>query len=179
MPKGWATRQMTPKQDLVPLRRTIRPYVGQIVILAAVTAFAVYESFASSDWGFMWAPAVFLPLYGVYFLYFGVKYRVLWDKDSVVMRASGGAERRIQFDEITSVKNERSSAGDVLAQSRPFFRIAVYRNRDPNGFVDISLRHFRLEDVEELLTAIRKSRPDLSVPRTSRSDASGKARSRV
>ena len=170
---------MTPNRNLVPLRRTVRPYVGQIVILAAVTAFAVYESFASSDWGFMWAPAIFLPLYAIYFLYFGMKYRVLWDNDSVVMRASGGAERRIQFDEIASVKNEVSSAGDVLAQSRPFFRIAVYSNRDPNGFVDISLRHFQLEGVEELLAAIRKIRPDLSVPRTSRNDARGKARSRV
>ncbi len=169
---------MTPKQDLVPLRRTIRPYIGQIAILAVVTAFAVYESFASSDWGFMWAPAVYLPLYAVYFLYFGMKYRVLWNKESVVMRATGGAERRIQFDEITSVKNERSTAGDVLAQSRPFFRIAVYRNRDPN-FVDISLRHFRLQDVEELLAAIQKSRPDLCVPGTLTNEASGKAKSRV
>ena len=170
---------MTTKQNLVQLRRTIRPYVGQIVILVAVTAFAVYESLASSDWGFMWAPAVFLPLYAIYFLYFGMKYRVLWNNGSVVMRARGGAERRIQFDEIASVKKEVSSAGDVLAQSRPFSRIAVYPNRDPDGFVDISLRHFKLEDVEELLAAIRKSRPDLCVPSTLMNDASGKARSRV
>ena len=96
-----------------------------------------------------------------------MKYRVFWDEESVVMRARGGPDRRIRFDEITSVKKEISSAGDVLAQSRPFSRIAVYRNHNPDGFVDISLRHFRLEDVDELLEAIRKSRPDLCVPRTS------------
>ena len=90
-----------------------------------------------------------------------------------------GAERRIQFDEIASVKKEVSSAGDVLAQSRPFSRIAVYPNRDPGGFVDISLRHFKLEDVEELLAAIRKRRPDLSVPGTSINCASGEAGPRV
>jgi hypothetical protein len=166
---------MTSDRELVPLRRTIRPYVGQLVILAAVTVFAVYESVASSDWGFMWAPAVFLPLFGIYFLYFGMKYRVLWSKEAVVMRASGGAERHIPYDEISRVRNEVSSANDVLAQSRPFFRIAVYGSRDPNTFVDISLRHFRLEDIQELLATIRNRRPDLDVPMISK-DSVGRLR---
>jgi hypothetical protein len=160
--------QMTSDRELVPLRRTIRPYVGQLVILAAVTVFAVYTSVASSDWGFMWAAAVFLPLFGVSFLYFGMKYRVLWSKEAVVMRASGGAERRIPYDEISRVKNEVSSANDVLAQSRPFFRIAVYSSRDANAFVDISLRHFRFEDIQELLATIHNRRPDLDVPTISK-----------
>ena len=133
---------------LIPLRRTIQPYVGQTLILILVTAFAVFESVSSSDWNFMWAPAVFLPLYGIYFLYFGLQYRVFWAKDSVVMRASGGPERRIHFDEITSIKREVSSAKEVAAQSRPFRRIAVYGHEgDPNARVDLSLRHFDLKDM--------------------------------
>src|SRR5581483_10463393 len=126
---------------------TIQPYVGQSLILVAVTAFAIYESVVSADWKFMWAPAVFLPFYGIHFWYFGMRYRVLWDRHSVVMCARGGPERRILFDEITSVRKEVSSASDVLAQSRPFRRLVVYgRKHDPNAQVDISLRHFDLKD---------------------------------
>jgi len=156
---------MTSEGGLVPLRRTIQPYVGQTLILVLVTAFAVFESVSSSDWNFMWAPAVFLPLYGIYFLYFGLQYRVFWDKESVVMRASGGPERRIHLDEITSVKNEVSSAKEVAVQSRPFNRIVVFgREGDPNARVDISLRHFDPKDIDQLLTTIHRCRPDLDVP---------------
>jgi hypothetical protein len=139
------------------------------------TGFTVFSGFVflkTSESAFLWVPAVPWFLFGVFIVCFGMKYRVLWDKKSVIMRVSGGPERRIRFDEITSVKNEVSSAGDVLAQSRPFFRIAVYRNRDPNGFVDISLRHFYLADIQELLVAIRKSRPDLDVPSIATNDTS-------
>jgi hypothetical protein len=156
---------MTSDRVLVPLRRTFRPYVGQLLILTAVTVFAVYESVASSDWGFMWAPAVFLSLFGIYFLYFGMKYRVLWNEDSVVMRARGGPEQRVSFGEITSVGKETSSAGEVLAQSRPFRRIVICgRKDDPKMRVDISLRHFDLNDIGQLLTAIHAHRPDLDIP---------------
>lgn len=156
---------MTRNGELVPLKRTIQPYVGQSLLLLAVTAFAIYESVASADWNFMWAPAVFLPLYGIYVVYFGMKYRVFWSKDSVVMHASGGPDRCIRFDEITSVKKEISSVGDILAQSRPFRRIVVCgRKQDPNARVDISLRHFDLNDINQLLTAIRAYRSDLEIP---------------
>jgi hypothetical protein len=156
---------MTSNQNLVPLRRTIRPYIGQIVILIAVTAFAVYESLASSDWEFLWAPAVYLPLYGIYFLYFGLKYRVFWSEESVVMRARGGPDQRVRFGEITSVKKEISSASDVLAQSRPFRRIVVCGNKDdPKARVDISLRHFNLNDIGQLLRVIHTHRRDLEIP---------------
>jgi hypothetical protein len=160
----WWCVQMT-SDAFIPLRRTIQPYVGQTLILLAVTAFLVYVSATSSDWNFMWGPAVYWPLFGVYFFYFGMKYKVLWDEESVVMYASGGPERRIRFDEITSVKKEISSVSDILAQSRPFRRIVVYgRKHHPDARVDISLRHFDLKDIDQLLTAIRIYRPDLDVP---------------
>ena len=156
---------MTSDGGLVPLRRTVQPYVGQTLILALVTGFAVFESVTSSDWDFIWAPAVFLPLYGIYFLYFGLQYRVFWDKENVVMRARGGPERRIHFDEITSIRNEVSSAREVVAQSRPFRRIVIIGRRSGgNDVIDISLRHFRLEDIKRLLIEIHKRRPDISLP---------------
>lgn len=130
-----------------------------------VTAFAIWVSVVSSDWNFLWGPAVFLPLYGFYFLYFGLPYRVFWDAESVVMRARGGPERRVRFDEITSIRSEVSSAEEVAAQSRPFRRIAIYgREGDPNARVDISLRHFERGDVNQLLSTIQECRPDLDLP---------------
>lgn len=150
---------------LVPLRRTIQPYVGQTLILIVVTAFAVWVSVVSSDWNFLWGPAVFLPVYGIYFLYFGLPYRVFWNEESVVMRAHGGPERCVRFDEITSIRSEVSSAEEVAAQSRPFRRIAIYgREGDANARVDISLRHFERDDIDQLLSTIQKCRPDLDVP---------------
>jgi len=158
---------MTSNTVLIPLRRTIQPYVGQTIILGGFTVFSAFVFIKTSESAFLWAPAVPWLLFGVFIVCFGMKYRVLWDQESVVMRASGGPKRCIRFDEITSVKNEVSSAGDLLAQSRPFRRIAVYRNRGPNEFVDISLRHFQMEDIQKLPEAIRKSRPDLDVPKIS------------
>jgi len=152
-------------QRLVPLRRTLQPYVVQTVIVLAVAVFAVYESAVSSDWQFMWIPAISLPLYGFYFLYFGARYRVFWNEDGVVMRARGGPDQQVRFDEITSVKKEISSASDVLAQSRPFRRIVVSGSpNDPKARVDISLHHFDLSDINKLLTVIHAHRPDLDMP---------------
>lgn len=161
---------MTRDRGLVQLRRTIRPYIGQSVILSGFTIFCLFVGFKFSKSAFLWFPAFPWSLFGVFTVCFSMKYRVLWNVDCVVMRASGGPERSIQFDEIASVKDEVSSTGDVLAQSRPFFRISIYPKHDPKGFVDISLRHFQLGDIQELLSAIRVRRPDLDVPTISVND---------
>jgi hypothetical protein len=109
----------------------------------------------------IWWVALGLPLFAFAYLYFGLKYRVLWDATGVSMRASGGPERHIGFDEITSIRYVVASS-----QSRPFRRIEIHgRKSDPKAFVDVSLRHFRLDDVDEMMTAIRMHRPDLKVPK--------------
>jgi hypothetical protein len=93
-----------------------------------------------------------------------MKYRVPWDETGVVMRASGG-KRLIRYDEITEIKIERAKAGEFLIQSRPFRRIVIHgRKRDPTEYIDVSLRHFRPADIDELLAVIRSHRPDLTVP---------------
>jgi hypothetical protein len=152
-------------RELVPLRRTIRPYVGQFIIFVGFVIFCIVIFIKTSESAFLWLSFVPLLLFGISIVCFGMKYKVLWNKESVVMCASGGPERRIRFDEITSVKKETSSGSDVLAQSRPFRRIAVYRGKDdPNTRVDISLRHFDLNDINQLLAVIHAHRPDLDIP---------------
>ena len=145
------------------LRRTIQPYVGQTLILIAVTVLLIWLSLKTSDWHGVWALAVIWPLFAFAYLYFGLKYRVLWDETGMYMRASRAAERHITFEEITNIKYEIAAS-----QSRPFRRIVIHgRKRDPNAFVDVSLRHFRLDDIDEMMTAIRTHRPDLRVPTVS------------
>ena len=156
--------QLTAGQKLKPLGRTLTPYAGQAIIFLGVTVYAVWVAHKTSQWEVMWLPAVLWALYGG-LVYFGLKYRILWDKHGVVMRASGGAERRIQYDEITEIKMEMARPSEFLSQARPFRRIIVHGCKHmPDASVDISLRHFRLEDVKELLTTIHARRPDLAVP---------------
>jgi len=98
-------------------------------------------------------------------VWIGLKYRVFWDSTDVIQHASGLPEKHIAFDKITEIRIERAPVSAFLAMPRPFRRVAIYgRRHDSAAFIDISLRHFRLEDIEELLTAIRERRPDLTVP---------------
>ena len=141
------------------------PYVGQTVIFASVTGFMIYMGLRTSQRGFKWAATLIWALFAV-LIYIGMKYRVLWDETGVVMRGkSGGAERRIRYDEITEIKIERAPVSEFPAQSRPFRRLVIYgRKRHPNEYVDVSLRHFRPGDIDELLAVIRTQRLDLAVP---------------
>lgn len=149
------------------LRRTITPYVGHTIILVALTVFFACVSHKTSDWTIFWWGLILWPLFAVAYLYFGLKYRVLWDETGVYMRASGGPERHIRYEDITSIRNESAKVSEFQSQSRPFRRIVIHgRTHNPEAFIDISLRHFRLEDIEELLTIIRMRRPDLAVPET-------------
>ena len=158
------SRIMTTDQNLKSLGRTITPYVGQTVIFASVTGFMIYMGLRTSQWGFIWTPTLIWALFAV-LIYIGMKYRVLWDETGVVMRASGGPERRIRYDQITEIKIERAQVSEFRVQSRPFRRLVIHgRKRHPSEYIDVSLRHFRPADIDELLAAIRTQRPDLAVP---------------
>jgi|SRR6185312_7062534 len=149
---------------LKPLRRTITPYVGQTIILAGTTVFLLVVSYKASDWSLMWGAAIIWPCFAMLVL-IGLRYQVFWDDSGVVMRASGGPERRIGYEEIAQIKIERSSSSEFLAQSRPFRRIVLYgKTHHRDSYIDISLRHFRPGDIDELLEEIRARRPDLQVP---------------
>jgi hypothetical protein len=149
------------------LRRTITPYVGQTLILLGITVFLAYVAHKTSQWNLLWAAAAMWPLFAFAYLYFGLKYRVLWDSIGVYMRASGMKEERlVRYEDITSIRYETARVSEFAAQSRPFRRIVVKGHaHNRNAFVDISLRHFRLEDIEKLLTEIHARRPDLTIPR--------------
>ncbi len=156
--KALATRPMF-------LRRTVTPYIGQSIIIVGVTILTVCVAQAKAQWGLLWGLALIWALFISYVYFFGMKYRVSWNEESVTMSASGGPRRSIQFDEITEVRYETASSNEFLSQARPFRRVVIFgRQRDPSARIDVSPRHFRTVDIRGLLTAIKRHRPDLELP---------------
>jgi hypothetical protein len=154
---------MAADRMLRPLGLTITPYRAQIVIFSAITVFALSVAYVKDQPGFVWAATLIWALFAGS-LYIGLQYRVLWDNSGLVMRASGGKERCIQYHEIASVTLE-TGVSEISCQSRPFRRIVVTPlSEQPDSFIDISLRHFQREDIDQLLANIRSQRPDLEVP---------------
>ncbi|HUB52106.1 MAG TPA: hypothetical protein VL986_08160 [Terracidiphilus sp.] len=157
--------RLAASENLRGLGRTVSPYVGQTLILFGVTIFVFCVAFKKADWNFLWATTLVWILYGAYVAFICAPYRILWNGDSVVMRASGLKERCIRFNEIAEIKYQLASPSEFAAPSRPFRRFVVLPLHHPKQFIDISLRHFRLEDIEDLMAAIHAARPDLELPK--------------
>jgi hypothetical protein len=156
---------LTPAEKPVYLRLTITPYRGQAVIFGLVTVFSVGVAAVKQEWGLLVVGGVPWLFFALQIFLFGLRYRVLWNDDGVIMRATGGPERRIPFDEISSIRYETAGPSERAAQSRPFRRIVIHgRKYARNAFIDVSLRHFRIEDIQKLLAAILARRPDLELP---------------
>ena len=97
-------------------------------------------------------------------VYLGLRYRVYWSDDQLCQEASGGPKICIKYSEITKVDYEVAGPSDWRSASRPFRRIATDRLGEKDGYIDVSLRHFAMDDIRELMHAIRTWRPDLSLP---------------
>lgn len=143
----------------------ITPYIGQTVILVSVSVFLFYVAAAKSQWGLLWAAATFWSIYTLYLVVFGLKYTVSWNEAGLLMTARGGSPRSVRFEDITSVESEIASPREFLVQARPYRRLVIKGKEDTrDSVIDVSLRHFRIEDIRSLLAEIRSHRPDISVP---------------
>lgn len=148
------------------LRRTIAPYVGQIIILSLATLYFVFLSIKAQEWK---STLVAVPVMWLLFsplVYFGLRYKISWTDEEICMAASGG-KVRIKYEEITDIESETSKPGELLAASRPFRRIAIYAGK-PHGeakHIDVSLKHFVATDIRKLMHAIHDRRPDLTLPK--------------
>ncbi|HEY1801499.1 MAG TPA: hypothetical protein VGG46_11250 [Terriglobales bacterium] len=153
------------KKTATVLRRTVTPYIGQTLIIFMFTIFVSWVAYTKQQWGLLWCAGLIWPLWASYILLFGLRYRIIWNDAGILMRASGGPERHIGFDEITEIRYEVAGATEFLAQSRPFRRIVILgRRSDPKTLIDISLCHFRTQDIKNLMNAIRERRPDMTIP---------------
>lgn len=149
------------------LRRTIAPYVGQIVIFSLVTLGALSVSIQKGVWGLILLVLVVgWPLFGI-LVYIGLKYRIYWTEEDVRQQASGGTDVCINYSEIARIALETSKPGEWPAASRPFRRIAIYAREShcEGKFIDVSLKHFVAEDIRNLMRVIHARRPDLTLPK--------------
>lgn len=157
---------MTSEDQPKQLRRTIAPYMGQIVILSIVTLGALFVSIQRSVWDLILAVVAIWLLFAVQ-VFIGRKYRIYWTEDDVRQQASGGADVSIKYSEIARIAFETSKPGEWLAASRPFRRIVIYAKKShaESKFIDVSLKQFVAEDIRNLMRAIHGRRPDLSLPK--------------
>jgi hypothetical protein len=143
-----------------PLRRTVTPYIGEGIILTTVIAGSCYVANAKHQPAFYWASIAVALLYASYVALFGVRYRVSFDDSAITMRAAGG-KRVIRYGEIAAVQYEVRPS-----QSRPIRRIVILGdNTALKNFIDVSVRHFNLDDIAALLKTVHDRRPDLAIPK--------------
>jgi hypothetical protein len=147
------------------LRRSIAPYVGQIVILSLLTIGVLFISIKRHAWGLLLPVPVLWSLFA-FLSYLGLKYKINWADNDICQEASGGKEVHIRYGDITGIKLEMSKPGELLAASRPFRRIAIYASERQGAErrIDVSLKHFLADDVREFMRVIQLRRPDLVVP---------------
>lgn len=147
------------------LRRVINPYAGMLLILSFVTIGLLIVSARSGQWGLMSSVAIAWIGFS-YLLYVGLKYKISWGHGIIRQEASGSHPVVIAFSDITAVNVESGKGAELLRASRPFRRIAIYaRGADGDRFIDVSLKHFAPGDIRELMRAIYRDRPDLSLPK--------------
>lgn len=94
-------------------------------------------------------------------MWLGMRYRGFYSHDHVGMQGAGLVPVIIEFGRIELVRDETS-----VERGRPFRRVAVYpkQSHGTKRWVDVSLKHFRIEDIRGLLGIIKRQRPDLVVP---------------
>jgi len=146
------------------LRRTIAPYMGQLIIFSLVTLGVLFVSVQKHVLSLI-LPVPIMWLLFAFLVWIGLRYRVVWTNKEVCQRASGGSNVCIEYGEITRITSEVSKPDEWFAASRPFRRIVIYaERRGADKFIDVSLKHFLAEDIRELMRAIRIHRPDLELP---------------
>lgn len=126
---------------------------------------ALFVSMKKHEWGIAIAVGVIWLLSFAYFS-FGFKYKIFWTNEEIRQEASGG-NVCIRYEAITKVQLEVANSAEFVSPSRPFRRIAIYAERHSGDadFIDISLKHFNLADVRQVLKSIHLHRPDLVLPK--------------
>jgi hypothetical protein len=94
-------------------------------------------------------------------VFLGTRYRIAYSDEAVVMKASRVQSVTIPFCDIALVQSEAS-----IERGRPFRRIAIYpvNVNESHKWIDVSMKHFVIGDIQNLLAFIRDKRPDLMLP---------------
>jgi hypothetical protein len=147
------------------LRRTIRPYAAEIIVLGAVTLLWISVLLKTRDFGSF---AVIASIWALFvFAHYGdTRYRVFWENDAIKQIAANKDVTIIKPSEINRIDLEQSDLQTLFQMRRPTRRIAIYANgAQGHKWIDVSLKHFDAEDIRRLMRAIQEKRPDLAIPK--------------
>ena len=159
-------------KELFKLRHSYKPYAGFVIIYLILMVVFASISFQKSDWSvfsqIVVPLAVIFTSMVLFLLFLNNRYQVFLEDSVITMRAASltnnpRAFTSIKIEDITKIKSEVSDLHTTVKLRRPFRRIAVYDDRHEK-FIDISLKHFVMEDIIQLLKVIKEKRPDLEVP---------------
>jgi len=99
-------------------------------------------------------------------VYTATFYRVWWKDEKVFRKVYGGGVISLNVNDIHEIRFEKSDLQTFISLSRPSQRIAIYGSDSEGGkFIDVSLKHFKMEDVQKLMKLIHEKRPDLEMPK--------------
>jgi hypothetical protein len=147
------------------LRHTLAPVLWFPIAACIVMVAPIAGSLRVGDWSWVigYVPAC-AAISGV-MAWFQLSYKIWFDEKQVFQRAVGGVITSIQFNQITRVASEVSDVDTLVRLRRPFRRISIYGSTsEGNKCIDVSLKHFRPEDIRKLMAVIHERRPDLTLP---------------
>ena len=72
-----------------------------------------------------------------------------------------------RVEDIERIEQETSNAQTLARMNRPFRRITIYgkTSLEARNFIDVSLKHFNLDDIHKLMKIIHERRPDVPMPK--------------
>ncbi|HLI17568.1 MAG TPA: hypothetical protein VKV22_04755 [Rhodanobacteraceae bacterium] len=143
------------------LRRRVSPNAIWVAIACAIDLFLLSAMLRQHH--FYWnvfGAIVLLAAWALLIVWLNFRYTISWSGSAIVQTAFGLGEISIAATNITAIKSETSNTRTLIMANRPYRRISVYGD---GKFIDISLKHFKFEDIRKLIAIVRDARPDLSM----------------
>ena len=143
------------------LRHTLSPSIVWIVMFGGVDVLLLYAMLGEHEFNWNIAGAIaLLSALAIFIISLNLRYTITWNGTAIVQTAFGLPKVSIKPADITKVRFETSDARTLFKANRPYNRIAIYAG---NQFIDISMKHFKVEDIRKLIASIREIRSDLPI----------------
>lgn len=145
--------------NIFRLRHALSPSIVWIVMFGGVDVLALYAMIGEHkfNWNIVSAIALLSAL-AAFIISLNLRYAITWNGTAIVQTAFGLPKVFIKPTDITKIRFETSDTRTLFKANRPYNRVAIYSG---NKFIDVSMKHFKIEDIRKLIAVIRETRPDL------------------
>lgn len=146
----------------------IFPYVFLPAIFIVITLINIPYMERTHDLTPVWILPFGLLVFVFPIIYMNIRYRIWWRDNAIVMRAGGfaGVIVTMRVEDIERIEQETSNARTATKMNRPFRRIAIYgKTAEGYPYIDVSLKHFNLDDIRKLMRIIHDRCPNLEMPK--------------